>query len=67
MEKILQEVVSHPQVHSSDDVEKAQKIVVQTKSAVNQACDIEILMRWSEAVCWNKFQLLPNDWFLHHN
>jgi len=45
MQKILQEVVSHPQVHSSDDVEKAQKIVVHTKSAVNQACDIEILMR----------------------
>jgi hypothetical protein len=36
----------HPRVHSSDDnVKKVQKIVVQTKSAVNQACDIEILMR----------------------
>jgi len=36
----------HPRVHSSDDnVEKAQKIVVQTKSEVNWACDIEILTR----------------------
>jgi hypothetical protein len=38
-------------VHSSDDnAEKAQEIVVQTKSAVNQARDIEISMRLSEAV-----------------
>lgn len=41
----------HPRVHSSDDnVEKVQRIVVQTKSAVNQACDIEILMRRRETM-----------------